>query len=277
MVNDKIAIIIRHAGEPTLAFLQKQVHFFFARVPVEVISAGSFEQTLKLSYEKGLAIEATWIVMFDADILLSDSFVPLLANAIKSTPDDAFGFSFRVWDRFYDAPKYRGVHVYKRRYLAEALPYIPISASLRPETEVKQRMARQGHAWVTYGNVVGLHDFFQRPEDIFAKMAMRAHRSSKDLDDLKTRFQLRSSEFDFRVAAAGIRYGESAARSVITNFRGDYAQAFSESGLAQQNKTDVALTQRKVNRMLVNLLRSKVVWFYPFKNRWVLVKKAMDE
>lgn len=212
--------------------------------------------------------------MIDADILLSNTLRRMLPRAMANTGEEAFGFSFLIWDRFYDKSKYRGVHVYQTKYIAQAIKFIPTAENaLRPETHVKQTMAEEGYPWVKYGNVVGLHDFFQQPQDIFAKMAIRAHRSAEDLQELKKHFQQRESEFDFKVAYQGISYGETLSRAEIRNTRSNYAQAFAETGLLKDKFIMPTLTQQQVNLKALSLLIRKLSWKFALKNRLALLLK----
>lgn len=273
-MKSDFAIVIRYAGESTVEFLKSQISNWFPDTPMEVVSSDSFEQTLKMSYEAALRHGKKWALMIDADILFSNTLRRMLPRAIANTEEEAFGFSFLIWDRFYDKPKYRGLHVYQTKYIAQAMKFIPSSGSaLRPETHVKQTMAKEGYPWVKYGNVIGLHDFFQQPQDIFAKMAIRAHRSAMDLQELKECFQQRESEFDFKVAYEGISYGETLSRAEVRNTRSDYAQAFAETGLLKDKFIMPTLTQRQINLYILRLLMSKVSWKFALKNRLSLILK----
>lgn len=230
MSSDLYSVVVRYSGERTYNELRRQLSEWVPNVPVGCVSSGSFEKTLRMSYEKAIELHARWTVILDADILLSRRFFFFyLPSAIGRARNVELGFAFRLWDRFYDAPKFRGLHVYKTSMLPLALARVPEEGgTLRPESFVKEQLAAEGAVWSQYGNVVGLHDFYQRPQDIFAKMALRAHRSESDVEYLLKTFERHGGELDFTIAAAGLKYGMGMDSKSVDNARKTYAAGFQE-------------------------------------------------
>ncbi len=225
-----LGIVVRTTGEPTSQRLIEQLKTQFgSNVPLKVVSADSFGEVLALSYQAAIAMDKAWNLIIDGDLLLSWHFKKIIDKACAILPNEAFGYSLQVFDRFYDRPKFRGIHIYRSKYLPTAYQYIDISINkLRPEAAVKKQMLSKGIVWHSYYPVVGLHDFFQHPEEIFSKMAIRAHRSNDDISYLKQKFEYysRTGEKDFRYALAGLEYGLSLPKEEIKNERNVYLDVF---------------------------------------------------
>ncbi|MEZ4944366.1 MAG: hypothetical protein R2804_02450 [Cyclobacteriaceae bacterium] len=244
---------------------------------IELVSSQSFEETLRLSYEKALVAGKYWSLIIDADILLARNFFSnLLPKALKAADNSCLGFSFRVWDRFYNSPKYRGIHIYKTEHLKDCIVEIPpLGEQLRPESFVKKQLEKKGASWLLYGNTVGLHDFFQKPSDIFAKMAMRANRSADDLVSLENLFEKQKNDHvDFLVALAGLEYGRVAKKGEITNSRASYVEAYNKSlgnellAPNDMSKLSQLLVDWKLTRLLATISFKLII-----KNQYSLLRQ----
>lgn len=253
-----LGIIIRTTGEPTLYGLIEQLQVQFGKkTPLKIVTADSFGKVLMLSYEEAISLKKEWSLIIDGDILVGWHFKSSLKRASKKVSPHALGFGLRVFDRFYDRPKFRGVHIYRSAYLEEASDYLSNAQNqLRPETFVKECMQLSGKNWDSFNTVVGLHDFFQKPEEIFAKMAIRAHRSPNDMQHLiaKISHYARKGEADFQYALAGLQYGISLPKEEIKNERNFYAQAFNKQFPALSNKEVDIPSNFILNKILISKL-----------------------
>lgn len=203
-----------------------------------------------------LQLGQPWSVIVDADVLIGRRFFSFyLPNAMRLNPPTQLGFAFRLWDRFYASPKYRGLHVYRTELLPRALKKIPKDGLvLRPETYIKEQLELEGIGWMRYSNVVGLHDFFQHPRDIFAKMALRAHRSGADVDSLLRSFEKwRGEHVDFVVASEGLKYGMKMDPRFVDNARSTYLTAF-DGVLESLSKTILSDEVRLTENLYVDRL-----------------------
>ncbi|WKZ61653.1 MAG: hypothetical protein QY309_09180 [Cyclobacteriaceae bacterium] len=251
------SVIIRHSGEQTFKALHKQILRYIPEARVATVSSNSFESTLRQSYEQALQLGYPWSLLIDADILLIDRFFSFYAPRAIEANTNALGFAFRVWDRFYQSPKFRGIHFYNTQYIEQALKHIPVEGqTLRPESYVKERLAGEGLSWIKYGNIVGVHDFFQNPRDVFAKMAIRAHRSSGDFEELLSRLSRSSAnQIDFIVACEGLRHGMTMDRADVKNSRIHYDEAFRRWVLASHASiSDEINVPESVNFLLQTLI-----------------------
>ena len=129
-----------------------------------------------------------------------------IKKQVENLKESDLGFGLRLWDRFYDRPKFRGLHIYRTSLLGKAISMIPsANLELRPESFTKQKLKENGHAWRNdmSNYVAGVHDYYQKPDDIYYKFLVRSKRSEQDLKELKQKFRS-SSHKDFAVALKGI-------------------------------------------------------------------------
>lgn len=217
MFNKKpqpFTFIIRASGEATVEKLQHQLS--------KQISGGdqlitlddevSFEEKLRQGYEMAIKVNNKLSIFIDGDILLRGNAVKRIRSISEKLDESDFGFGLRLWDRFYNQPKFRGLHIYNTKFLGDALKYIPRSGEQkRPESFVKEKMREQGYRWrndISF-YVAGIHDFYQNPQDIYYKFLVRSKRSPHDISKLKTIFQDDSSIPDYKIALQGLNDGET--------------------------------------------------------------------
>ena len=216
-MNDKqiqsFTFIIRASGESTVKNLKTQLSRQISRGDKLFLldEKVPFEDKLRLGYELAIKTDKAFSVFIDGDILLRSNAVKRLRKITEKLEESDFGFGLKLWDRFYNEPKFRGLHVYNTRFLKEAVKHIPKKGEqLRPETYVKEKMSSKGYKWrndfVFF--VAGLHDFYQRPQDIYYKFLVRSKRSTKDIQELKTVFKSMPTNLEYKVALKGIEDGE---------------------------------------------------------------------
>lgn len=260
MLNNKLGVVIRHSGERTFDLLHGQFLSSDLKKNVSVVSSETFETTLFLSFQKALEMGKPWTLIIDADILVGYNFLPIINKAIKEGRKNELGFALRVFDKFYNSPKYRGIHIYQTCYLEKALNFIPaIGNTLRPESHVKDCMKDHGYFWSSYKNILGLHDFYQNPYDIFCKMAIRAHRSTKDVEHLLNHYNMKfkQGDTDFLYAKEGLKMGAKLGPEEIDNSRNKYKTHFKDifeqipNGVQRLN-----ISSLDINKMLVKKIFS---------------------
>src|SRR5690606_34894342 len=71
----------------------------------------SFEEKLKLGYELAIKMNNKFSVFIDGDILIRTNTVKRIRELTYRLEVSDFGFGLRLWDRFYDKPKFRGLHI----------------------------------------------------------------------------------------------------------------------------------------------------------------------
>lgn len=205
--------IIRASGEATVQSLKIQLNNQITKNDtLEVLDDDiCFEEKLRKGFELALKINNKFSVFIDGDILLRSNAVSRIRSISEKLDESYLGFGLKLWDRFYAQPKFRGLHVYKTSMLLSALEYIPISGEqLRPESYVKKVMASQGNIWCNNlsSYVAGIHDFYQKPTDIYYKFLIRSHRSKGDIEFLISCFESKQYvDNDFKIALKGLKDG----------------------------------------------------------------------
>ncbi len=206
--ENSLTIVVRSTGEATLNRLLLQIERQKNNNDILILLDENvcFEKKLKLGYEKALEIDNEFTVFIDADILLRRYVLKKIRKIIVTLPDNSLGFGLRLWDKFYNRPKYRGLHIYKTELLSKAISFIPLETKeLRPESFVKEQMNSLGFKWrngVTE-YIAGIHDYNQNLKDIYYKFLIRAKRSSNDIEELKKNFASHK-DLDFKIALKGL-------------------------------------------------------------------------
>lgn len=182
-MTTEMAIAVRATGERTCNALLEQIkHQCATNDVVEVFDdAQPFYEKMQQVYRWCIAQDKPITLIIDADILIRRRLLHTIRQAFrKMHPTDA-GFGIQLFDRFFQRPKFRGIHVYNTALLPLFMAELPrVKDSLRPETDVKKRLEALGYQWkndlLTF-YVGGLHDYHQWYRDIYFKMMVRSHRS----------------------------------------------------------------------------------------------------
>ncbi|WP_460219700.1 hypothetical protein [Psychroserpens sp. MEBiC05023] len=249
-LSKSLAIIVRASGESTTHILLKQLEKQITiKDCLHVLDEEEcFEDKLKHGFELGLKQEKTFTVFIDADILLRKDALKKIRKLIPKLSDTELGFGLRLWDKFYDRPKFRGLHVYRTELLKKALQFIPEhKKSLRPETYVKQKCENIGFKWRNDISlyVAGIHDYFQKPDDIYYKFLIRSKRSESHLKHLKQSFRA-SIDYEFKIALKGIEDGERL--TDITNNKFLYANTV--DGFSELNQKSI-YNNESIDRLVI--------------------------
>lgn len=218
-------IIIRASGERTVDNLKQQLER--TKKPIDVIvvldSKVSFEKKMEEGFKEALGHKTNFTLFIDGDILVKSDFIKKIKKITFLLNPNDLGFGIRLWDRFYNCPKFRGAHIYRTNLLQKALNYIPDEGlQLRPETYVKKRMQEEGYLWRNnISNYIGgIHDFFQIPQDIYYKFLIRSKRSPEDISVLEELFRKKNYLNDFKIALKGLEDGKK--KDKITNNKFTY-------------------------------------------------------
>lgn len=216
-----LTLIIRASGEATVGNLKTQLNKQKSKKDKLFLldDEVSFEEKLKQGYELAMKIGNEFTVFIDGDILLRSNAIKRIKKLCRKLNDHDFGFGLKLWDRFYNQPKFRGLHVYRTKLLKRAITHIPLNKKeLRPESFVKGIMKTEGNKWRNDLSfyIAGIHDFYQRPEDIYYKFLIRSKRSESDIKKLESIFKSEPSNCDYKIALEGLKDG-SVMDDVVNN------------------------------------------------------------
>jgi len=248
-----LGVVIRSTGEATFNTLVEQVWIQMkANDELAILSDNeSFEKKLRRSLKEGLRLDRDFSVVIDADILIGKGTLKFVRSIINKLKDSDLGAGLLLLDRFYHQPKFRGFHVYNNKWLKKAIESLPEEGEfLRPEATMKERLEKFGHKWRNdlTSRVIGLHDYFQSPFDIYYKYLMRSHRSVDDISLLESKFKAEGGRsWEFRLALQGIEDGRKLSR--VVNNKALYFDKFQAQHAANYPYSHSTLSLSKVNLM----------------------------
>ena len=177
---DDVGVVVRESGERTAEACCGLLAELLG-ASVHRVSARPFSATLRKSLELGTRLGRPWTLCVDADVLVLPALAEFVAGA-RALPRDIFAVQALVIDKLLPIRRPAGNHLYRTEHLNRALSQIPSEDVLRPESEMILRMRDLGYGFHQSRLVVGLHDFEQGYDDLFAKAYLHGHkhRSLKD-------------------------------------------------------------------------------------------------
>ena len=174
-----------------------------------------FYRVLEQSFELCSSLPVTHTLVLDADIVLFRSGLQIIREYVAENPD-YFRIEFQRICKFTNIPK--GIHLYNNRRLKLfGRDYLcSLHSELKPESAIIRRIYENNHAFVQYtGPVVGWHDYWQSPQHIREKMAMRALRNPELYELLIQRQRLNPFDLDFVFAIQGFELGLRSGRDAL--------------------------------------------------------------
>ena len=210
--NRDVTVIVRSVRERTtdtcLALLAGQV-------PADqlfVVEARPFSESLRQSFELGMAQKRRWTLCVDADVLPASNAVEVLLREADILPVRFAELEGLIIDKLFGGARAAGNHLYRTALLPLAMEQLGEAADqVRPEAFTIARLQKRGHPWKLIPQVFGLHDFEQSHRDLFRKCYVHAHKHEEWLHHLVRywrRMARQDDDFDaaLRGLAAGIAY-----------------------------------------------------------------------
>ncbi|TCJ14745.1 hypothetical protein EZJ19_09185 [Parasulfuritortus cantonensis] len=237
---DDISIIVRECGERTADACSALLAEAFEGQTVHRVTGKPFVYTLRQSLELGAALGRQWTLCIDADVLVQSELIEFMTEA-RELPETTFAVQALVLDKLLPSKRPAGNHLYRTSLIPQALRLLSGEETLRPETEMIQAMRRAGYGFFQSDRVIGLHDYEQNWEDIFAKAYLHAHKH-RQLEDsfLPIWRNLAKVDDDYAVAMAAweIASGEKDVPRVCRDFM---AARFADSGVEVPEKVPLAM------------------------------------
>ena len=199
-------IIIRAIGERTekecvrLASQQGNVH---------VIRAYPFGESIRQTYNLALELGEKWTPVIDADVLLYDGVLKSAINELNRIPQNIFCLDGKTKDKIMIRSRRAGIHIYKTALLEKALKYID-NDHIKPESNVRNKMEKDGFITYSGGLCFGRHDYEQYYKDLWRKSVAQTQKLKKLIDKtgiVNTWNTLSIVDTDYRVILAGHRHG----------------------------------------------------------------------
>ncbi len=195
-----VAVVVRECGERTADECVRALGEMFGR-QIQRVSGTPFRKTLIKSLQAGLDAGRTWTLCVDADVLPTPGLMALVDEA-NDLPSSVFEVQGLVFDKLIPIYRPAGNHLYRTALVSKALGLIRPVPVLRPESEMINAMARQGHEFHQSLRMVGLHDFEQHPVDVFSKALLHRVKHDYLMEDVLPIWRSQAACDDYRVAAS---------------------------------------------------------------------------
>jgi hypothetical protein len=203
---------------------------------VRVIHERPFSAALRTSLQIGIEADREFTLCVDADVLMAAGAVRRMLRPLQSASDAFFAVGYS-WDKFYGQPKSRSAHLYRTRYLKEAIEAIPTDVNVpRPETAMKSVLLARGQTLVSVEDrPLGLHGYGQFYADIFRTIVARGRKSPNESAQLLGYFSSKERhDLDLRVALWGLKASETIAASDAEGIAARCTTLLSEAGITEK-------------------------------------------
>jgi hypothetical protein len=219
--KDDISVVVRSAGERTASASAALLRHIFPERNVTILESAPFSKAIMDAWEVGRQQKKNWVLCIDADVLVTRDGVLGLLEKASNVAENVFEIQGLVLDKFIPVLRPAGNHLYRTAFTERAVAMIPVEGtSLRPESDMLNKMAAIGNSWIQCETVVGLHDFEQFHSDIFRKCFLQAHKHSNLLLEVE-KYWIENAEedLDFKVALWGALSGKLYTKAVFVDKR----------------------------------------------------------
>ena len=169
MQND-ITVVVRHTNERTLEYCYELLKLQVCSSNLFCINETPFSKAVKKTFEIGIDSDKEWTLAIDADILISDQCLNKIVSEAENLEDYFFEIQGRILDKLYGVPRSGGPHLYRTKFLKQAIKFIPKEGtSLRPESDTYESMSQLGYHYYFGKDIYGLHDYEQYYKDLYIK------------------------------------------------------------------------------------------------------------
>ncbi len=267
LVND-VSIIIREAGERTLALCRALAEAAVGSERVAIVSEVPSEKGLRRVFELGCEMDTPWILELDADVLLRGGAVQKLVHVANQLDENVFLVQGQILDKLCQGFRDAGQHLYRTSLLRTGLGFIPPEGEFfRPETLTFQRMKLAGFPFLTVTHIVtGLHDHEQYLRDVWRKAFFHAAKHSFWTPYVRPMWRrLGQTESDFRAALLGLERGLNSKMKVRPDIRlfdpGEIKRHLLDHGLEEKPELPAdAMTLEDVSRRIAEFVPPPEYW-----------------
>ena len=249
MFNKNITVIVRSVGERTEQKCVEYLENIFGKANVFLVkNKVPFSKAVEETFQIGLKQNKKWTLAIDADVFLfQDKIIQFFDDAEKFSliEPKLYCLEGKLFDKFSQTYREVGFHLYKTKALKKALKFVEDGTNdIRPETYVKQKMAEIGYGFYVNDCQIGIHDFFQYPENIVKKAILHC----KKHNDIETWIQkwqeLSQYDDDFKWALKGKEIFDSLQEKTI---------------LVDKNYMDSLVSKYQIPDRDLNILTNKVI------------------
>ena len=215
-LHEKVTVIIRSAGERTVNLCYEMLTSMFSNEQIFIIEEVPFAAAVKEGLEIGIEQRRKWTMTIDADVLIDNDGLINLFEKAERVPEIFFEIHGMILDKFFPVKRPSGIRFFRTSLIKRALSLIPKEgSSVRPESDLLNRMIEVGHPFMQCDAVVGVHDFEQYYKDIFRKCFIQAHKHHWIIEKAEKYWRKnQEADLDFKVALWGSLLGKLHTESV---------------------------------------------------------------
>lgn len=201
-----LSCIIRSVGERTTGACTALLHEALGKdIPFRIVQVQPFTEALRQTIRTGMELACTWMLVIDADVLISRAHLRTFLELRARLPADAFMLHACVWDKLFGRARWAGNRLYRTSLLACAEPFVGREGeNPRPEATLCHRMKEKGYRIFKSPLLIGLHDYEQGFEDILCKTVLFGRKHSKHGARLKAFWEQHRDDPDYAAALDGL-------------------------------------------------------------------------
>jgi hypothetical protein len=219
MINETLCIV-RSIGEATEVNCQNLlVDNGFPIEQTIILNEKPFAKSIHVSFLKAIELKYKYLLIIDADVLLRKDNIHELFNHVD---DNVFVVQGMIIDYITNEVRSAGNHLYNVKHLPFALNFLDINTSLvRPECDLILKMSQLGYKYIVTSSLIGIHDYYQDPNDIYRKSYLHAIKHSSKIIKILEIIKIRDDSYTNPVIN-GIISGLFNTENVSVNYNEKY-------------------------------------------------------
>ncbi|WP_156957115.1 hypothetical protein [Synechococcus sp. KORDI-49] len=174
-----VLVVVRYTNEQSYDLcVDSLLQIGFSSDQIKTVSEVPFSLTLRKGFELLIEnISYQWLFCVDADIIFHSTYArQFLVSRTRWNGKIAVALAF-VADKILGQVRVAGNHLYRRSCVGDALSFIPEEGlDIRPESYVINRLKHKNHQLLVSPAIIGLHDYFQAPADLFRKAWIHSYK-----------------------------------------------------------------------------------------------------
>ena len=274
-------VIIRSVGERTTDECEEALRRSGFSNIMRIVDAIPFTECLHKTFQRGIDAGRPWTLCIDADVIVKLDGVVGLIKLASEADKSIFEIQVNILDKFQGKTRHAGNHLYRTKYLKQALEFIPQEfEAIRPESYMIKCMKKAGYLTVTNNEVLlGIHDFDQFYHDIFRKCFIYAHKFLHESVMILPYWRKRAKHDNFfKVALLGFSKGLQYLEKASIN-KNQYHKLKEESlrklGISEKDRDLKQVDVREVISQFEYNRTNEAEWLLtvPFKN---LIRHLFD-
>ena len=245
---EKATVVIRSVGERTEGLCYDRLRCQIPEHNIHLIHETPFSQALRKTFQIGLQDNRPWLFVVDADVLVMPRIVDKMIAYAETLDEKVFCVIGMIIDKFLQSPREGGVHLYRTKWLRQAVSIVPDPyQAIRPENFVIRTMNRNNFRLVRTDVLTGLHDFEQFYRDIYRKGFIHAIKNNEMVLEVLDLWRKKAAaDPDYQVALAGYEAGRQYGGRTSIDANAAFMDSFEESLRSLGLSEKLPLTEKRV-------------------------------